>query len=130
MASSTEKEITSLIECTICMRVPYENHIYQCSNGHIVCEECRNRTVKTQREQSLESESEMTYVSYGVQYGPRLHFPEKHTCPSCRVYDFNIKIRNILAEKLVKYATFPCDNLGCYMELKKVKKRIDISISL
>ena len=129
MASSIEKEIQSLIECSICMRVPYENNIYQCVNGHIICEECRNRTLKTQKEQSLASETTY-YVSNSVQYVSLWSNPQKPKCPTCRTDDFDIIIRNTVAEKLVKYATFSCDNLGCYIELKQVKKKFDIFIRL
>ena len=123
MASALlKKEITSLIECSICMKAPYQSHIYQCVNGHIICEQCRNRTLKTQSEQSLESDSTY-YVSNGVQYMSLWSYPKKHKCPTCRTDDFDTIIRNTVAEKLVKYATFPCENLGCDVESKEVRNR-------
>ena len=128
MASSLKSEITSLIECTICMRVPFQIHIYQCSNGHIICEECRKRTVNTQHQQRLQSET--TYVSHGVLYMPRFDLPQKYRCPTCNVYDNDQIIRNTVAENLAKHAIFQCENLGCYVELKEAKKKIDISIRL
>ena len=48
--------------------------------------------------------------------------PKKHKCPTCRTDDFDTIIRNTVAEKLVKYATFPCENLGCNVESKEVRK--------
>ena len=129
MASALKSEITSVIECTICMRVPFQDHIYQCSNGHVICKDCRTRTKKTQYEQSLESDT--TYVSHGVQYISRLYLSEpEYKCPTCNVNDSGMIIRNMVAEKLAKHAIFQCENLGCYVELKEVKKKIDISIRL
>ena len=34
------KEPLSDLECPICIEVRADCHIYQCSNGHIVCQEC------------------------------------------------------------------------------------------
>ena len=36
----TDDDINDLIECPICLTIPYEGPIYQCESGHIVCKDC------------------------------------------------------------------------------------------
>ena len=34
------EDLRDLIECVVCLEVPNDPPIYQCENGHILCEEC------------------------------------------------------------------------------------------
>ena len=43
--TSVSKELTDLIECTICLETPPQSsYIYQCENGHLYCGECRRKS--------------------------------------------------------------------------------------
>ena len=38
--SDRESVLRSLVECPICYEVPQQKKIFQCNNGHIICESC------------------------------------------------------------------------------------------
>ena len=38
-----KNKLQNLIECPVCLKVPKSLRIYQCENGHIICEFCNDR---------------------------------------------------------------------------------------
>ena len=41
MSKAVNKNLTTELECTVCLEVPkVETRVYQCNNGHIFCQTC------------------------------------------------------------------------------------------
>jgi hypothetical protein len=89
-----EDELSSILECPVCQSTPRSGHIYQCPNGHIVCQKCLDG----------------------------LH--KKEECPTCRAAfkgpQRNL-VAERMVEKLD--LVFPCVHAdrGCRVESKRSK---------
>eukprot|EP00475_Leptophrys_vorax_P000680 TRINITY_DN10384_c0_g2_i1.p1 TRINITY_DN10384_c0_g2~~TRINITY_DN10384_c0_g2_i1.p1 ORF type:complete len:490 (-),score=129.06 TRINITY_DN10384_c0_g2_i1:1155-2624(-) len=85
--------------CAVCMEYP-ESQIFQCANGHLLCNACHQRIVDS----------------------------EKSVCPSCRVkMSADQPNRNLFAESVLANVQVTCSNAGCSDKLLfgKLKEHVE-----
>ena len=97
----TEPELTSELACPICCILP-QGKVYQCSNGHVICEACLNQ-----------------------------HRISSNYCPTCRGYiPRHNTPRNLLVEKLIQKMTHlvKCthDDCGKLVEFNRLNEHAEI----
>eukprot|EP01134_Creolimax_fragrantissima_P005657 CFRG5657T1 len=88
-SQSCEKTIvnimTSMLDCCICFTIP-EKEIYQCSNGHILCDDCHRTLLAS----------------------------DNSVCPTCRVQMSHTNpTRNLIGEAARNEMPAECENKGC-----------------
>ena len=44
LSKKLSQEIKDHLECPVCLEIPKSTKIYQCENGHIVCEQCFSKS--------------------------------------------------------------------------------------
>eukprot|EP00808_Paulinella_micropora_P009501 g29655.t1 len=73
------------LQCLVCFDLP-PSHIFQCENGHLLCEDCHNKVLDSAKPQ----------------------------CPSCRQkLTRDHPTRNRFAENVLAKLLVPCPNKGC-----------------
>ena len=90
MASSA-----SNYECPVCLVIPL-GKIFQCSNGHVICEECLLRMIEVQGDDLV--------------------------CHTCRRLMNHSPIRNLWMEMNIRESIIPCKSRGCDIKLPLVMK--------
>ena len=80
------KRFKNLVQCTLCFETPLaQANIYQCINGHIVCNICFE-------EYNRLRSSDVILESFEDRHQPR--------CPTCRAKEFGI--RSLVAEQILE----------------------------
>jgi hypothetical protein len=89
-------DLEAILECIICHVVPRNGPIFQCTNGHLVCEECSEKTAAAK------------------------------SCSVCQVRLPHTKSRCIAAEQVIEKTdfVFDCVNAGDGCHFSAVRKRL------
>ena len=87
------------LECPCCFKIPNFPPLWQCKNGHLVCDDCKNCL-------------------------GRMHLAMVQ-CPTCRILVGDVWARNLIAEKLIKSLPNYCDIFDCGEEIPGGRKEFE-----
>jgi len=118
------------LKCIVCLDFS-EGHIFQCSNGHILCVDCNARIIEGNK-----AECPVCKVRLNRRYPTRNRLAEKYlaammvecTNEACKVKTQYGNLKHHLKEEcamrhcLCKYSTLGCDWKGLYKDRKSHRK--------